>query len=117
MASGSVGLTPTGLAIDVFLSGLGNDTAARHTRRRLHRFVQNFTERAKAVHRMPNPTYHLLLLRQHAHIRIHTSYYYLDWTLRQLLLEYVRELTTAGWRPSTRTQVALRQHQPLQIFM
>ena len=108
MASGSIGLTPTGLAIDVFLSGLGNDTAARHTRRRLNRFVQNFTERAKAVHRIPNPTYHLLLLRQHASIRIHTSYYYLDWTLRQLLLEYVRELTTTGWRPSTRTQLALR---------
>jgi hypothetical protein len=108
MASGSIGLTPTGLAIDVFLSGLGNDAAARNTRRRLNRFVQNFTERAKALHRIPNPTYYLLLLRRSTNSRIHTTYYFLDWTLSQLLLDYVRELTTTGWRPSTRTQLALR---------
>lgn len=80
--------------------------------------MQNFTERAKAVHRgVSNPTHVLLLLRSHAQDRINSQYYYLDWTLRQLLQEYVRELTTTGWRPSTRTQVALRRHQPLQIFM
>jgi hypothetical protein len=108
--SGSVGLTPTGLAIDNFLSGLGREAPHKRTQRRVTRFVQNFTAEAKRVHAgIPNPVHLLLLLRRNAHYRIHTNFYYLDWTLRQLLLEYVRELTTAGWRPSTRTQLALRR--------
>lgn len=108
---GSIGLTPTGLAIDHFLSGLGREAPHRNTRRRVTRFVFNFTEEAKRLHaRISNPVHLLLLLRQYSQDRIHTNFYYLDWTLRQLLLEYVRELTTAGWRPSTRTQLALRRN-------
>ena len=49
-----------------------------------------------------------MMFRRHYYTRIHMNYYYLDGTLRQLLTEYVRELTTVGWRPTTRTQVAKR---------
>ena len=107
--AGSIGLTPTGLALDVFLSGLGTDKAARNTQRRITRFVQNFTAEAKKIHTgVPNPVHVFMMFRRHYYTRIHMNYYYLDGTLRQLLTEYVRELTTVGWRPTTRTQVAKR---------
>ena len=108
--AGSIGLTPTGLAIDNFLSGLGTDKAARNAQRRITRFVHNFTAEAKKIHTgVPNPVHVLMVLRRHYCTWIHENYgWYRDGTLWQLLTEYVRELTTMGWRPTTRTQVAKR---------
>jgi hypothetical protein len=104
--AGIIGLTETGKQIDLFVAGLADKRMAR----RVLRFITTFTREVRKIHLSISDSHMLLtVLQRYFLCEAAARFGALTGYQQNLIDMYVRELTRPDFRPSTKTQVALRR--------
>jgi hypothetical protein len=108
--SGAIGLTPAGMKLDCFLYEM--DPAYKG---KVYRFITKFTDRihilrtAVASMEYKDQEYFLKLCRNDYHRKAEEKLCDIDEYPRSLIRNYIHTLSKVDFKPSTRTQIQLRE--------